>query len=246
MASAPGDDDALARRTGMWPGELDIAAGAPLLAGLERAALRQVLAPALVREASRGTVLFIQGDACDRFYIVLAGWVRLFRHMADGSEVTIALFTRGESLAEAAMLAGGRFPVSAVAADDSRLLVVPAVPFLRELEAQPALARSLMASLAVRLHGFVRQIEQLSYRSSTERLAAFLLRLCPVDAGPCRLRLPLDKALVAARLGMQPETLSRSFAKLREHGVQTHGADVDVADVARLRAVAPGAEAEPE
>jgi CRP-like cAMP-binding protein len=233
------DEETLRRRSGMRPVDLDVAAKAPMLSRLARPELGAVLADAIVREVERGTVLFIQGDDCDRFYVVLEGWVRLFRQTADGSEVTIALFTRGESLAEAAMLAGGRFPVSGVAADRSRLLVVPRAGFLRQLERNPALCRSLLASLSVRLHGFVKQIEQISYRSTVERLAAFLLRLTDVEEGPATLTLPMDKTLVAARLGMQPESLSRSFAKLRRHGVETRGGEVEVRDVRELQALVP-------
>lgn len=237
MNSVRLNEDLLLRRSGMRAGDLDVAAKALMVSQLQRHELRELLADAVVREVERGTVLFIQGDDCDRFYFVLEGWVRLFRQTADGSEVTIALFTKGESLAEAAMLAGGRFPVSGVAADQSRLLVVPRSSFLRQIEANPALCRSLMASLSVRLHGFVKQIEQISYRSTVERLAAFLLRLTDVEQGPARITLPMDKTLVAARLGMQPESLSRSFAKLRRHGVETTGGDVHVRDVAVLRAL---------
>lgn len=233
------DEATLVRRSGMRPGDLDVVAKAPMVSQLARHELRAVLADAVVREVERGTVLFIQGDDCDRFYFVLDGWVRLFRQTADGSEVTIALFTRGESLAEAAMLAGGRFPVSGVAADHCRLLVVPRSSFLRQIEENPALCRSLLASLSVRLHGFVKQIEQLSYRSTVERLAAFLLRLTDVADGPATITLPVDKTLVAARLGMQPESLSRSFAKLRRHGVETKGGEVHVGDVAALKALVP-------
>jgi len=233
------NEDTLIRRSGMRPGDLDVAGKAAMVSQLERHELRAVLADAVVREVERGTVLFIQGDDCDRFYVVLDGWVRLFRQTADGSEITIALFTKGESLAEAAMLAGGRFPVSGVAADHARLLVVPRSSFLRQLEANPALCRSLLASLSVRLHGFVKQVEQLSYRSTVERLAAFLLRLTDVEAGPATVTLPTDKTLVAARLGMQPESLSRSFAKLRRHGVETKGGEVHLRDVAELKALVP-------
>jgi hypothetical protein len=50
----------------------------------------------------------------------------------------------------------------------------------------------------------------------------------------------MDKALIAGRLGMQPETLSRTFAKLREYGVQTKGAEMIIPDVAALRRLSEG------
>jgi CRP-like cAMP-binding protein len=59
--------------------------------------------------------------------------------------------------------------------------------------------------------------------------------------GPVELHLPIDKALIAARLGMQPETFSRALARLRSEGVESVGDRVRVGDIARLRELAGGA-----
>ncbi|MCS6879308.1 MAG: Crp/Fnr family transcriptional regulator [Geminicoccaceae bacterium] len=230
--------DLLARRTGMTAEEVALVWAAPLFAGLPFASLAALLAEARVREHPRGTVLFLQGDPADRFFVVLDGWIRLYRETVDGAEITIALFARGETFAEAAMLGPGRYPVCAAVAEPARLLHVPASSFLGALETDRALCRNLLASLARRLHAFVRQIETLSRRSSVERLAAFLVKLCEGRKPPVTLRLPLDKSLLAARLGMQPETLSRAFARLRRLGVSTAGHEVRIEDVEALRAYA--------
>ena len=48
-------------------------------------------------------------------------------------------------------------------------------------------------------------------------------------------RLPFDKNVLAGRLGMTPETLSRAFMALKEQGVRTHNRCIYVEDVQRLR-----------
>jgi hypothetical protein len=50
--------------------------------------------------------------------------------------------------------------------------------------------------------------------------------------------LPYDKVLIAVRLGLKPESLSRAFAKLRSIGVAVHASHVAVSDVAKLRQLA--------
>lgn len=230
--------DELLRRTGMSAVELQLVRKLPLFANLDASLLADLLADARPREVARGTVLFLQGDPADRFYVVLDGWVRLYRETPDGSEITIGLFARGESFAEAAVLTNGHFPVCAMVAEPGRLLLVPASSFLGALLADRGLCLNLMASMARRLQGFVRQIEALSRRSTVERLAAFLLKLAEGRSAPVRLALPLDKTLVAARLGMQPETLSRAFAKLRRLGVETNGPEVYIRDLDALRSLA--------
>jgi hypothetical protein len=44
--------------------------------------------------------------------------------------------------------------------------------------------------------------------------------------------------LIAARLGLKPESLSRAFAKLRTVGVEVRASHVAIRDVARLRQLA--------
>jgi CRP-like cAMP-binding protein len=89
--------------------------------------------------------------------------------------------------------------------------------------------------MARRLQDLVFQLESVSSRSTVERLAHFTLRLYDRASGDCRIALPLDKNLIAARLGMQPETLSRGLAKLRSAGVETDGHGLGAHNVTRVR-----------
>jgi hypothetical protein len=57
--------------------------------------------------------------------------------------------------------------------------------------------------------------------------------------------LPYDKLLIAGRLGITPESLSRMFAKLKPAGVEVHRAHVTIADVAILHALAAETEEVP-
>ena len=71
-----------------------------------------------------------------------------------------------------------------------------------------------------------------------QRVAEFLASLVPVDSGSCVIALPYDKALIAARLGLKPESLSRTFARLRSVGVVVQASHVAVRDAAKLRQIA--------
>ncbi len=96
----------------------------------------------------------------------------------------------------------------------------------------------MIASMSQRVYLLMQQVEQLKAQSGVQRVAGFLASLAPVDHGPCVIALPYDKALIAARLGLTPSSLSRTFAKLRSVGVAVRAADVAVGDVAKLRQLA--------
>lgn len=220
-------------------------AALPLFKGLVPDVLRALLQDASVRRYTRNTMLFLQGEPAERFYVVFDGWVKLFRETPDGHETVIAVFTRGESFAEAASFADGVFPVTAEVVEEARLLVVPNSSFLARLRENPELALNMLASMSHHLRGLIQQVEQRTVKSSTQRLSAFLLRLCTDDRPSAVISFPTEKALVAARLGMQPETLSRALAKLRAIGVETREREVIVPDVAALRRLGEGEDERP-
>ncbi len=51
-----------------------------------------------------------------------------------------------------------------------------------------------------------------------------------------QLNLPYEKALIASRLGMQPESFSRALKQLRPLGVEVRGDDVTISDIKALAA----------
>ncbi len=80
----------------------------------------------------------------------------------------------------------------------------------------------------------VQQIEQLKAHTGSQRVAEFLLSLCEGESGACTISLPYDKALIAGRLGMKPESLSRAFQRLRCMGVDIDHSTATIADVGDL------------
>ncbi len=207
----------------------------PLFEGLAEPEFHHLIGEAWVDERPAGSLIFLHGDPAESFYAVLDGWVKLYRSTADGNESVIAVMTRGESFAEAAVFEEGTFPVSAATVENARLLVIPAKPFLDKVMNERRLVSKMMASMSRRLRPLVHQVEDLSLKSSVERLAGYISGLCDASTGAAVVRLPIDKALIARHLGMQPETLSRSFARLRVHGIVAEGNRVSIPDVVVLQ-----------
>ena len=97
------------------------------------------------------------------------------------------------------------------------------------------LTLAILAATFRHVHALTAQIEQLKAQTGAQRVATFLLNLCPVDEGACTVTLPYDKALIAGRLGLKPESLSRAFARLREVGVAVKTNHAAISEVAHLR-----------
>ncbi len=124
--------------------------------------------------------------------------------------------------------------MSAESIGATSLLKLPAGRFMRLLAESPALSAAMIRDGKEKNRALMNEIEALKAQSADQRLARFLLSLCPSGEDRCGFRLPYDKRLVAARLGVKQETLSRAFARLRDFGVRTETREVFIESVARL------------
>ena len=218
-------------REKMDPHDWHIVRSTPLFGAMPQDVALLLIGNQTVRIYEKGTALFQQGDPAESFFVVLDGWVKLFRLTPDGTEAVVGVFRRGETFAEAAIFLGGRYPVSAEVVTTARLLRIEGEVLRRRIREQPDIALSMLASSSYHLKALVEQIEQIKSLSAPQRIADFLIRLCPVREGGCTIGLPYEKALIAGRLGMKPESLSRALAKLRPLGISVDREQVSIVDV---------------
>lgn len=222
---------------GLSGSDLTVIMGNALFSGMDDTTLKLILEGARIQVHQKGALLFAQDDLADRFYLIMDGWVKVMRQGEDGRETTVGLFTRGETVAEAAIFDTAHYPAAAeVVSDSATLLIVPADVFRQRLMHDTTLCINIIGALSRHLRSFVKKIEQNGKRRSVQRLADFLLERSRSDQGCVTLTLPIEKKLLAERLGMTPETLSRSFAKLKGWGVQTDRKQITIKEPKKLKA----------
>lgn len=209
----------------------------PLFRNLDSEEVDRVLLPA-VRElrAERGDTLFQKGDPMPGVYVIVYGQVKLAFPSVSGSEKVLQIFGAGESFGEAVMFLERPAPVYAQTLIDSLILVISKQAIFDAIERDPTFARRMLAGLAMRLHALVQDVESYSLRSAAQRVIGYLLQSAPeVEEGQLEVTLPASKHVIASRLNLTPETLSRIFSQLSQEGLITvSGRDVTIHDVPRL------------
>ncbi len=218
--------------------DLEMVSRIAVFRALKPEMIQRVIAPSTAVNLSQGETLFHHGNPATALFIVVEGWVKLYRVTLSGEETVIHVLAKGESFAEAVAFTGGRYPATAEAVSDARVVRIPSDHIVRCIREMPDIALAMIASTSQHLHGLVQQIEQLKAQSGVQRVAEFLVSLCPEKDGSAAIMLPYGKALIAGRLGLKPESLSRAFARLRSVGVDVHSSHVAISDVARLRCLA--------
>lgn len=190
--------------------------------------------------AEKGETVFLRGDACEGFHVILYGQVKLSVVSPQGAEKVIEILGPGMSFGEAVLFLEMPYPVGARALADSLLLHVSKAAVFEEIDRDARFARRMLAGLSRRLHGLVRDVEAYSLASATERVIGYLLG--DTSSEPCApgaqavVDLPVNKAVIASRLNLTPEYFSRILHDLEHQGlVSISGRAVTVPDLERLR-----------
>lgn len=222
-------------------------AGSPLYATLRRhylfSGLDQDDFDTLVRRVSateidKGEVLFHRGDEAHSFYFLDAGLVELNLIAPTGEKKVLEVVSPGRTFAEAiAFMQEKMFPVSAEALADSTLCQIPIAAYIDLVYTNPDACMRLLSDVCRHLHARVREIENLTVQNAHGRLASYLLdHIVETNDDEATVRLELPRHVIASRLSMQPETLSRLLRNMVDDGVLTiEDRVIFVHSLARLR-----------
>jgi CRP-like cAMP-binding protein len=186
----------------------------------------------------KGQSIVQSGDPCNGLHIVVYGQVKLAFTSPQGVEKVLEIVRPGQSFGEALMFLDKPYLVFAQALADTMLLHVAKHAVFAELGPNP-FGRRMLAGIARRLHGLVRDVEAYTLRSGQERVIGYLLAELPEGAasGPAEIHLTPGKSVLASRLNMTPEHFSRILHDLAAARlIEVNGRSIAVPDIARLRA----------
>ncbi len=183
-----------------------------------------------------GHIIFMHQDPADRFYFLKSGWVKLFRETLDGDESILDVLPQGSVFGESSFFEGGFYSCSAEALENCELISYSLTILTEEVSENGLFAVEFLKHTARKNLIKEKEIELRSVQKAPQRIGCFLLRLCRKEKGNSKiLHLSWEKAQIAARLGMTPETFSRSLAKLQaEVQIRIKGPTIEILDINAL------------
>src|SRR5262249_55050504 len=104
---------------------------------------------------------------------------------------------------------------------------------------EPELSLALMNIMARHLNDARMNVANDRLHTAPQRVARYLLELshAQADGHPNSFRLPFQKSLLAGKLGLAPEALSRAFSLLKNSGVTIRGRVIQISDAEALRKI---------
>ena len=167
------------------------------------------------------------------------GSIRLYLSTPDGAEKVLHLVAPGETFAEAITFMDGEcYPVNASALGKAEVLAFSNSTFREILRESTDTCFRLMADMSTWLKRQLNDINALTLQNASLRFTNFLLQQVPPGRQfDVSIELGAPKHVIASRLSIQPESLSRILRNLQNAGlVRVEGNIIHIPDIHQLDA----------
>lgn len=215
----------------------DIVRGLPLFCNIGEDNFIELITSAVLQRFPQHVSLIIEGNLPDFLHVVIDGSVETFcTH--DGHETTIDIVRPMAAFDLASVIRDDIYLSSARTLTPAQILLLPAQSVRDAFERDSAFARAVVNELAGHYRSVVRALMNKKLRTGTERLANWILRTGALQGNQRTIELTLEKRTLASSLGMTPENLSRSFARLSRYGVRSSAREIVIEDSFALESFA--------
>ncbi len=194
-----------------------------LFSGLEQEDFDALMQHVSVVQLEKGEILFHRGDKAEFFYFVDAGQMELNIIAPTGQRKVLEVIGPDRTFAEAvAFIREHKYPVTCEALSDSVVCRIPNDAYVDLIHTNPDACMRLLSDLSRHLHARVREIERLTVQNARDRLIGYLLEhVVASNDDEATIRVELPRHVIASRLSITPETLSRLLRNLVEERILT-------------------------
>lgn len=214
-----------------------------LFSRLDEGPFEQILNNTRSVSLAENAVLFEQHQPAQEIFLLRSGQIKLALVSPDGHEKVVDLVSPGMSFAEAVMFSGSKsYPVTATALVRSEVWCVDAGTYAGILRQSTDACFAVMEQISRRLHWQIAELDRLTLHNAAFRLVAYLLDQVPsTHLHTAEVQLDIPKHVLASRLSITPETLSRTFSRLHRDGsIDIVDNTVRIHDIDRLNAYIKG------
>lgn len=197
----------------------------PLFAGLDRAALAEVVGAGRTHRLPKESVLFAQGAEATALHLLLQGRLKVVQAGADGQQIVIRFVGPDEPAGILALLGPGQvYPATALAVVDSVALSWGGAALRDLAQRHPAIVANALRTLGGRTQEVHARLREQAADRVERRLALALLRLVRQagvreEGGGVRIDFPVARQDLAEMAGTTLHTASRILSGWEQAGI---------------------------
>jgi CRP-like cAMP-binding protein len=215
-----------------------------LLRHLRPEELRHLAASARVSRHPRHATIFHKGDPGSSMMAVVRGKVKICTYSGEGKELVLNIIDQGGVFGEIAVLDGRPRTATAIALEETDLLVLERTQLLPYLTGNPEVLARLLTVLCQRLRQTSEHLEDAMLREAPSRLARGLLRLAetfgrPWPEGGLKLNIRLSQQQIGSLVGASRESVNKHLNDWQRAGhLMMDGGCIVLRDPALLERIA--------
>ena len=219
--------------------EEDAVRRAPIFTAIDEASAATLRASMSPVKMSKGQILFKEGDAGDRLFVVIDGKLKLGTYSNDGRENLLSILGPGDMFGELSLFDPGPRTATATAVVDSKLLALANAQVIGWVKEHPEVALQLLRRLAQRLRKANEVLSDLVFADVPGRVAKAIVELgdrfgSKKDDG-LHVNHELTQEELAQLVGASRETVNKALADFASRGwVKLEPRAVIVLDIERM------------
>ncbi len=194
---------------------LDLFSQCIVFKGLDRCQLKKIVNNTFLKEFRKGEYIFLAGEPCNYFNIVVDGLIKTYVSSIYGTKITYLLSGKGEPLNLVGPFTGEPRLLEAQAIKDSCVAYIKRKDFVSFAKTYPSIIINVIGILGAAINSANHRIIDLLEKKVDQRLYKILYTLYS-KFGP---KLNFTSQELADLGGTTVESILRSVAELRELGI---------------------------
>ncbi len=182
-------------------------------------------------EYDAGTTLAVEGSPCEHLSVIVEGSVEIQKVLGSGRAITIDRLPEGSVFGEALLFPSDqRYVATITTAAPTTIMYISAEEIARLCREEPGFLERFLGLLSGKMLMLNRRIQELSYSSIRQKVAARLLE-ASLRQGGGTVELGVTRKEMADDMGIPRPSLSRELARMRDDGLLTFsGSSVTILD----------------
>lgn len=168
---------------------------------------------AIAKEYKKGEIIFEEEGYANFYYQIVEGCVKMFNTNDKGKEFTQGYFFSGQSFGEPPLFIDERYPSTAMAYQDCKIIKLSKDKFLKILDEYPSIQKHFLKLMAQRIYSKAKTSKDIINQSPDFRIMAFLNTNKKNREG--KELVPFTRQEIANFTGLRVETVIRALSKMK-------------------------------